>query len=437
MPSEISTVKKRIRKTDHTCATGFPSLAAQLPCVYVYLNGVRLRALVDTGCSKSIVSCNAVKHVAVSTVNVIVRMMNGETTTCKGVVQAILNVNGKEVFVELLVNDVLPSFDILLGVDVIDQLGGCTFANGTVVFGADNVCCTLTPTLKVDDVDFSAEFSDGRWIVKWNWDPEEPTLKNTIAKYDARHDVGDEFNAEVEYWIQCGWLKPYDKEYDGIVPLMAVVQRNKKKVRPVLDYREVNQYISTHTGDSDVCSETLRSWRKMGENLKVVDLRKAYLQIHVHEDLWKYQVVMFNGKTYCLTRLGFGLNIAPRVMTKILRCVLASDKQVFSGTSSYIDDVIVNEDVVSAKRVISVLHSHGLQAKAADSLDGARVLGLRVSRLNGVMSWRRDNVIDAVEDVKTKRQVFSLCGQLVGHYPVAGQLRPACSYLKRVANDTK
>ena len=31
----------------------------------------------------------------------------------------------------------------------------------------------------------------------------------------------------------------------------------------------------------------------------------------------------------------------------------------------------------------------------------------------------------------TKRQVFSLCGKLVGHYPVAGWLRVACSFVKR------
>ena len=30
----------------------------------------------------------------------------------------------------------------------------------------------------------------------------------------------------------------------------------------------------------------------------------------------------------------------------------------------------------------------------------------------------------------TKRQLFSICGKLVSHYPVAGWLRPCCSFLK-------
>jgi ribonuclease HI len=37
----------------------------------------------------------------------------------------------------------------------------------------------------------------------------------------------------------------------------------------------------------------------------------------------------------------------------------------------------------------------------------------------------------------TKREVFSLCGRLVGHYPVVASLRPACSFIKRSTGDQK
>ena len=33
----------------------------------------------------------------------------------------------------------------------------------------------------------------------------------------------------------------------------------------------------------------------------------------------------------------------------------------------------------------------------------------------------------------TRRQLFSLCGHLIGHYPVAGWLRVACSWIKRIS----
>ena len=47
-----------------------------------------------------------------------------------------------------------------------------------------------------------------------------------------------------------------------------------------MDYRKLNQFVSSHTAESEICSEKLRSWRKLG----IIDLRKAYLQISVDPD---------------------------------------------------------------------------------------------------------------------------------------------------------
>ena len=107
---------------------------------------------------------------------------------------------------------------------------------------------------------------------------------------------------------------------------------------------------------------------------------------------------------------------------------------VRDGTDSYIDDVIVNEDIVSADRVISVLSEFCLAAKPSESLDGARVLGLRVHGEGGKLMWRRDNALPTVSHRMTRRQVFSMCGHLIGHFPLAGWMRPACGYIKRETN---
>ena len=87
-------------------------------------------------------------------------------------------------------------------------------------------------------------------------------------------------------WIKNGWLVPYFGQCDGVVPLMAVVQNNTEKIRPVLDYRELNQFVSSHTGESVVCGDKLRSWRRLGTNLTTLDFRKAY----VTTSLWSLVV---------------------------------------------------------------------------------------------------------------------------------------------------
>ena len=111
----------------------------------------------------------------------------------------------------------------------------------------------------------------------------------------------------------------------GQLPLMAVVQRNKNKVRLVLDWRETNRFIEAFTRDSDVCAEKLRQWRRMGNSQAIIDLRKAYLQLKADETLWPYQTVMFKSKRYCLTRLGFGHNVAPMIMKTVVSAIVEQD----------------------------------------------------------------------------------------------------------------
>ncbi|XP_067932887.1 uncharacterized protein [Watersipora subatra] len=46
--------------------------------------------------------------------------------------------------------------------------------------------------------------------------------------------------------------------------------------------------------------------------------------------------------------MGFGLNVAPKIMSKIIDKVLLLDEQICNGTDHYIDDIWVNEEVVQA-----------------------------------------------------------------------------------------
>ena len=43
-----------------------------------------------------------------------------------------------------------------------------------------------------------------------------------------------------------------------MIPLMAVLQANKQKVCPVMDYQELDKYVDAHTANADVCAQKLR-----------------------------------------------------------------------------------------------------------------------------------------------------------------------------------
>ena len=400
--------------------------------------------------------------------------INGQRQDCLGIGSVEITVQGQKTCVEVLVVPFKPlNYALILGMNAIVQLGGvqilpnlcvkfgalsCDVANGesrvAVCYRretrADSLCGAAREEPKVDPgkdlvivrPDYTARFNEEfrRWYVKWNWATAiEPRIRNTVAQYNIPAHARDAFETEVEEWITKGYLIPYDENELGppkaLLPLMAAIQVNKDRVRPVLDYREINSFISAFSAKADVCAEKIRTWRKMGVNAIIMDLRNAYFQLFVDKSLLPYQTVQFKGRRFALTRVGFGINVAPLVMTEILACVLQQDPQLAKATSCFVDDIYLNEDMAPARTLVEHLEKFGLRVKPPEKVaDGARVLGLHVWGETGTLRWKRDNALPKFPERLTRREIFSICGQLIGHLPVCGQLRVMASYLKRLAN---
>jgi len=451
-------------------AAGKTTSSSRMPVIQAVLNGRCFLCLVDTGSERTLVSPRVVVGKALRPSRPLLTA-DGKASNVRGSCRVVIGLQGHCFGVNAPVMNELCNLgvDCLLGGDVIDHMGGVTVQRDTnsrylVQWGRppSNVCCgtlhrgsgrkTLTcgavsarcdkkEVLTVDDPDFHASFENGQWTVSWRWSGESPKkLQSRVSEYKCTQEpqLRERYRAEIENWISKGWLKPWNGPAAGIIPLLAVFQPTKDKVRPVMDYRELNNFVECHTGDDmvAVCGDKLRKWRQLQGEVTVVDLKSAYLQIHVAKDLWKYQVVRYEGVHYALTRLGFGLSCAPRIMTSILSKVLSIDETVRRGTDHYIDDIVVQESVVSADRVRKHLEMYGLVTKEPESLDGGRLLGVALRRgSGGCLEMSRGTALDAVSldpATLTKRELFSLCGRLVGHYPIAGWLRPHCSYLKRL-----
>lgn len=44
----------------------------------------------------------------------------------------------------------------------------------------------------------------------------------------------------------------------------------------------------------------------------IVDLKSVYLLIHIAKKSWRYQLVKYNRKIYCLTKVGFQVELRPK-----------------------------------------------------------------------------------------------------------------------------
>ena len=122
-------------------------------------------------------------------------------------------------------------------------------------------------------------------------------------------------------------------------------------------------------------------------------------------------------------------------MKSVVTAVIDQDELMKSETSASVDDIFVDESLVSLDYVKRHFLKNGLESKEGEQIgdNGVHVLGLCVHKDGNKLMWSRGNRVDAISQKLTRRVVFSICGQLVGHLPVCGWLQVICSPLKRKA----
>ena len=362
-------------------ASSGQTMKEALPVAEVWLDGNRHKVLVNTGCSRCVAHVSCCKKWRKEDVAILT--ISGEEQRCEGTGVVSLGLdNGASVDM----GDKPLGFPFVLGMNGVTALGRVSVnAHRQVRFGVEDalVCAAAgtTTDVRVDEQDFSVTYdaASNTWTAAWKWlGGDEPGV-NKVEEYTVPSEIRSQYEEEVEKWIEDGWLVPHDKykhsPAKGLIPLMAVVQHNKGKVRPVQGAEHPHRHLHC------------RFRRLRRQNKRVAEARyecvcyrsEEYLQIHIHESLWLYETIMYKGRRHCLTRLGFGLNVASLIMKTVLNSLLSQDPNVKRGLSAYIDDVYVNEDVVTASRVVEYLHGYGLTTKAYERVtEGARVLGLRV-----------------------------------------------------------
>ena len=176
---------------------------------------------------------------------------DGREVKCKGECWIELVVDGMHLKVEaIVVDEIVNGVDVVMGMDVIKRLGGVTISKGTVRFSGSHCLAVAVEDRRnheekgseclIKDKDSTAEFDSRYWTVKWYWKADKPpVLKNSISCYDKQltSRKREAFEKEIERWIE-GIFVPWKEEVgSGILPLMAVEQPTKRKVRRVLDYR--------------------------------------------------------------------------------------------------------------------------------------------------------------------------------------------------------
>ena len=190
------------RHRESWCAGSSPAAGLEaLPILEVVINGKQVRALLDTGCSRTVIATwvsGAVKREPRQLVSV-----DGSHVACVGTATAVLRVRGRVMEADCVVLDRLfTGVDAVLGLDVLTRMGGVVIDGDGVSIGSQrsekkvsSEECRLTqevggvaaamPELVVEDQDFSARFDGSKWTVSWKWKDRPPELTNQIGVYKS------------------------------------------------------------------------------------------------------------------------------------------------------------------------------------------------------------------------------------------------------------
>ena len=83
---------------------------------------------------------------------------------------------------------------------------------------------------------------------------------------------------------------------------------------------------------------------------------------------------------------------------------------------------------MSTRKRIPVVWS----CKAPERLkDGARVLGLPIQDNGRTLEWKWSSNVPELRPIITRKAAFSMCGKLVGYFPLYGCLHVTASFMKR------
>ena len=110
--------------------------------------------------------------------------------------------------------------------------------------------------------------------------------------------------------------------------------------RPVINLKALNRFLPKEKFKMEGL-HTARSLLRKGDYMMKLDLRDAYYAVPIHPESRKYLCFQFKGTTYEFRCLPFGLSLAPRVFTRILRPIVAKLRSEGIRTVIYLDDLLL------------------------------------------------------------------------------------------------
>ena len=145
-----------------------------------------------------------------------------------------------------------------------------------------------------------------------------------------------------EFWKlhEKGAIEPASNADPGFYAHLFTVPKKTGGLRLIIDLKVLNTYIycPTFKMENDL---KIRGQLQVGEWMTSVDLSDAYLHLPIHPLYRKFMRMHIEGKAWQFKAMCFGLNVAPRIFTKMLQPVAAFLRTRGVILHRYLDDWLV------------------------------------------------------------------------------------------------
>lgn len=127
-------------------------------------------------------------------------------------------------------------------------------------------------------------------------------------------------NLAIETFIKGGMIEISPSQNKSYLSNFFLLQEQTKR-RPILDCQKLNSFLQVeHFKMEDV--PVLREIAEKGDYMCKLDLKDASVVIPIHLDSQDFLNFKNQGTVYHYKSLAFGLSVAPRVFSKIMKYII-------------------------------------------------------------------------------------------------------------------
>jgi hypothetical protein len=169
-------------------------------------------------------------------------------------------------------------------------------------------------------------------------------------------------NEAVGKFLSAGIIEPMPKNSEAFLSKFFTIQEPNKR-RPILDCQKLNQHVQCEHFQMEGVP-ALRELIEKDDYICKIDLKDAYTVVPIHPHSRQYLTFKNEDKIYQYRSLAFGLNVAPREFSKLIKYAIEPLQEKGIRLVYYLDGICLlsntKDDLVKTTQlVISHLRSLG------------------------------------------------------------------------------